>query len=274
MGRVLVGGSPGMDSLIRKLKKWHTMREEYLGLEPQRRKAETKERIEEIKKTKDVAKLLEILRKDGGGGLGLDSFLDQEFRKSVRFNIKERISCIIECMVITGQESEMFRDVLTKHLEGLYSKMERTGISTRLAALVRFQEYDRTDGMKISGFIKDKVDEEIDQYLENVPTGSPRELDRWLNEVVKISGYRPGVVEMYRRLEIDYFLMCIDLVKMNDKETMLEDVAYLIKKIQRRSRSMGTDLTEDVRKKLAGCGILSEDEVEELFENLCVSQKQ
>lgn len=256
-----------MEALMERLRKWHMLKEKHHDLAMKKERMGIEKKVEDIKRNKDIPKLLETLVSHPGKCGDLHEFLKQEFVISVKFNLKERISCIIECMSIAKSDFCESREILLAHLRSLYSKVAEANISTRLATLVNFQEYDSTDGLGISEYIRDRLEEETDGYLRNPPT-NPKELDGWLSEAVKISRYNPKVAEKYKDLETEYFSVCFDLIKIGSREDVVEDAIYLINKIRKRSGMVGVDLSDELKKKLDKHGLLEEEEVREFFNAL------
>ncbi|KMV65522.1 hypothetical protein M970_090440 [Encephalitozoon cuniculi EcunIII-L] len=255
-----------MESLIRKLNKWHELKKEHLLLLHERRQREVERAVGEAKKTRNIKALLRILATDADKCKGLKEFLDEEFKRSISFNSKERISMIVECMRILGLECENYRLMLIDHLENVCSRVSKACVAARIKSLGELREYDMTNGLKIHEYIERRIDGEIDRYMERIPVGNPRELDGWLNEMVDVCKYRPKVVETYGDLEIKYFSMCLGIVMLNDRVSAVEDVVYLVNKIHRRSSAVGVCIDNEMMGKLKEYGMLEEGEIKALFQ--------
>lgn len=257
-----------MEALIRKFNKWHILREKHFKLRLENERVEIRKKIEEVKKTKDIQSLLKILKEYPDKCEDLTDFLDQEFKRGIKFNTKERISCIIECMSLQKVDYSEARDMLLGHLQVLYSRIRGTNISTRVTTLEKFREYDKANGLKTFEYINDKISLEINGYLKDIPISNPKELDKWLNELPTICKYDSQITSKYEALEMRYFSMCFDLIKDGEREDIVEDAVYLINKIKKRSNIVGTDLGDRIKSKLNDCGLLNEDGVKSFFENL------
>lgn len=248
-----------MDSLLEKLNKWKMLRKEYAALRQRKEKTRIAREVEDVRRSKDIPRLRSLLARDAEACGDLGGFLIQEFKRSIGFNSRERVSSIIECMCLLKMEPTDAREMLVNHLQSIYSKSTRASVSARLAALVGLQEYDLTDGLGTSEYIRKRMNEEMDVYTRNVPCSAPRELDGWLTEAARVAEYRPEIMDMYRDLEMRYFSMCLGLVRM-DGEGFVEDAAYLINKVYRRSRTVGIDLAADIRRISQEHGILDGEE--------------
>ncbi|ADM12172.1 uncharacterized protein Eint_090430 [Encephalitozoon intestinalis ATCC 50506] len=254
-----------MESLVNKLNKWYELKKEHTRLMHERREREVRRIVEEAKKTQNIEMLLEILTTDADKCKDLEGFLTSEFKRSIAFNSKERINQIIKCMCILGLKREKPRLMMIDHLESVYSKTRKPSTVSRIELLKKLQEYDETNGLKIHEYIENRIDEEVDEYVRKIPLEAPKELDRWLNEMVGVGRYRPRLLQMYKDLEIKYFTMCLGIVMLGDKESAVEDIVYLVNKIRLRSNTVGVSIDNEVMEKLNECKMLWEEEIKALF---------
>ncbi|KAM0671903.1 hypothetical protein CWI42_040420 [Ordospora colligata] len=255
-----------MDELLHKLNKWHILKEQHAALVYNRRKEKVVKMIKEIKATRNIEMLLDLLKSDADKCEDLQEFLCREFRRAIRLNNPDRVSSIIECFVIVGfgQEDlrESLRHALIEHLDDLCSKIVERNVCANIEVFEKLNKYDMCDGMVISKYIKQKIDVEIAAYMDIRLLDMPAKVDRWLNEMKVISNYKPEVIELYREMEIRYLLMSLEVIvgKNTDMYTA-EDVEYLIKKIVKRSITMGVDIKEDIDRLIRASGIGLDEEI-------------
>jgi hypothetical protein len=259
-------------SILEKLNAWHELKVEQQRLREELERKRADAEIEEAMSGKSVAALLELLKEGKRAenretAARLEKFLLAEFKSSIKFDNRSRASAIIECVRLVGTECAEFGQLLAGHLTRALTK-EKRGSYDRMRMLVSFGEYDSTDGLGTSSFIEDGIRREGERFEKELVVETPLQLDRWLNEAVRIHRHYPEIAGRYREAELEYFSMCLELIRNEKPNDAMEDLVFLLNKVRKRSKTSGVDVYGGVLRKVNESGLAREEDIKRLCEGL------
>lgn len=257
-----------MESLIQKLNKWHLLKKEYNDTLEEFKRKQVRKKVLDAVESNDVEGILRLIEKYKHIPVDLDEFFIKEFKQSVKFNNKHRIVIIIKSVFLLEGDLNVLAEILFNFFEKLIEKMKNLSTSKKIQETTNLKEYDPEDLLGTVNFLNEKMNKDVEVFLENKNFEDIKILDNWLNEAVAVIKYDQSLVEEYKYGEIRYFSAALEIIKEEDKTSAIEDVIYLVNKIKRRSCRANVDINDILKNGVDNSGLLEDEEFSNFFKNL------
>jgi hypothetical protein len=157
---------------------------------------------------------------------------------------------LVEILHILNMENSLIEDLINNIINRTYLEIGDLPIAKRVSVLEDFKCLDR--GSSIKEYLNKLIDGEIVKFRRTVDM-DPVKLDKWLNNLtelyIKMVGVGKNVVQIrddYYKHEIIYLNLCLKILSQGDQNILVEDLIFLIHKIQKRSNIYNMNLNFEI----------------------------
>jgi hypothetical protein len=275
-----------LNEILKKFERQENLNKKRRELEQKISYRETVNHLRKHINNKDLNKALSLHREilnnywNDQESRDFESFIINELNDSIKFNNKVRIKKILDNIKEYDNKEFLLKcdSILINYILSISKSINGSSLSSFLYVMGNIRiEFDLGCTLNFNKVILNMCEERITKFIDegillyersersndNIKDKiTPVEIDVWIEESCRViqvllkypvnEGNSCRIKELYERLELRYFISCINREFFHEDNSAREDLKYLIGKIGKRSTFMKSENTVQKMKEFLG----------------------